>query len=59
MLLRIEKVPRLHAGRKVHRLVANVAVARWVRGEHKHHRNRVGTLKSDVVACPNFHKNLL
>jgi hypothetical protein len=55
----IEIVTRRDAGRKMHRLVAeNVPVPRWVGGEHQHHRNCVGTLKSDVVACPDMHKNL-
>src|SRR6201996_7625074 len=56
----IKEVARVYAGRKLHRLIAeNVSIARRVRGEHQHHGNRIGTLKCNVVACPNFHKSLL
>ena len=58
--IRIEVVPRVHGRRKLHRLIAeNVPVSRGVGGQHEHHGNRVWTLKGDVVACPNFHKNLM
>src|ERR1700723_880579 len=58
--IRIEVVPRVHGGRKMYCLFPlNVAVSRGVGGQHEHHGNRVWTLKGDVVACPNFHKNLL
>jgi hypothetical protein len=58
--IRIEVVPRVHGGRKLHRLIAeNVPVSRGMGGQHEHHGNRVWTLKGDVVTCPNFHKNLL
>jgi hypothetical protein len=57
--VRIEEVPRVHTWRKTHRLIAdNVPIAGGMGGEDKHHWNCVGTLKSNVVACPDFRKDL-
>ena len=57
--VRIEKIPRVHAWRKTHRLIAkDVPIAGGMGGEHKHHKDCVGTLKGDVVACPDFHKDV-
>src|SRR3984957_12022450 len=55
----IKEVPRLHARRKTHGLIAkDVPIAGRMGGEHKHHWNCVGTLKGNVIACPDFHKDL-
>jgi hypothetical protein len=37
----------------------DISVSRRVTGEHQHHWNRVGTLKRNIVGCPDLHKNLL
>jgi hypothetical protein len=57
--VRIEEVPRVHARRKTHRLISkDVPIAGGMGGEHEHHWNCARTSKSDVIACPDFHKDL-